>query len=584
MSFRLALVLFVMQAGSLHSKDGPLFTWWIAGPLDKIKPLDSAPGSLVRSVDLYAGRNEFEPFQIVLRPEGRDAAGVDIEFSDFQSDGGAQISKDNVTVYAERFVNLSQPSTIEGGAGLWPDALVPRVDRYAGERRNAFPLSVEQGHNQPVWVDVFIPESARPGRYTGLARISRNGVVDFAVPIHLRVWAFVLPSTATLKSSFGLSGTNLLKQHRGRYTNDEDLYTLTRVYAKAALLHRISVHGGSMAPPRYRYQDGQVDIGWGEYDREVGPFLDGSALSAGESLHGARATSVELRQPSSFPSEEEQALYWAAWIRHFQQKGWDDRLFRYLWDEPASGDFPKVLERGRASLRASPGLRNLVTVPYTSKLEEVVQIWVPLVNCLESKPGYDDFCAETPPLDAYTREKRQGKSLWFYQSCASHGCNVSGGRYFIGWPSYMIDASGAANRVMQWLAWKYRIAGELYYSMNEGYGADKDPWTNVRLSGGNGDGSLFYPGSPARIGGHTDIPIESIRLKLVREGMEDYEYLALLAKLAGQQAADEYADRLVKKPYLWESRQAAFLKVRWDLGETLDRLAISPRVNRRGGP
>ena len=163
MSFRLALVLFVMQAGSLHSKEGPLFTWWIAGPLDKIKPLDSAPGSFVRSVDLYAGRNEFEPFQIVLRPEGRDAAGVDIEFSDFQSDGGAQISKDNVTVYAERFVNLSQPSTIEGGAGLWPDALVPRVDRYAGERRNAFPLSVEQGHNQPVWVDVFIPESARPG-------------------------------------------------------------------------------------------------------------------------------------------------------------------------------------------------------------------------------------------------------------------------------------------------------------------------------------------------------------------------------------------------------------------------------------
>jgi hypothetical protein len=584
MSFRLALVLFVMQAGSLHSKDGPLFTWWIASPLDKIKPLDSAPGSLVRSVDLYAGRNEFEPFQIVLRPEGRDAAGVDIEFSDFQSDGGGRISKDNVTVYAERFVNLSQPSTIEGGAGLWPDALVPRVDRYAGERRNAFPLSVEQGHNQPVWVDVFIPESARPGKYTGLARISRNGVVDFAVPIHLRVWAFVLPSTATLKSSFGLSGTNLLKQHRGRYTNDEDLYTLTRVYAKAALLHRISVHGGSMAPPRYRYQDGQVDIGWLDYDREVGPFLDGSALSAGESLHGARATSVELRQPASFPSEEEQELYWTAWVRHFQQKGWDDRLFRYLWDEPASGDFPKVLEGGRASLRASPGLRNLVTVPYTSKLEEVVQIWVPLVNCLESKPGYDDFCAETPPLDAYTREKRQGKSLWFYQSCASHGCNVSGGRYFIGWPSYMIDASGAANRVMQWLAWKYRIAGELYYSMNEGYGADKDPWTNVRLSGGNGDGTLFYPGSPARIGGHTDIPIESIRLKLVREGMEDYEYLALLAKLAGQQAADEYADRIVKKPYLWESRPAAFLKVRWDLGETLDRLAISSPVNRRGGP
>jgi hypothetical protein len=120
-------------------------------------------------------------------------------------------------------------------------------------------------------------------------------------------------------------------------------------------------------------------------------------------------------------------------------------------------------------------------------------------------------------------------------------CNIVGGRYFTGWPSYMIDAAGTANRVMQWVAWKYGIAGELYYSVNESYSHPEDPWTHVRLSGGNGDGTLFYPGQPRRIGGRTDIPIESIRLKLIREGMEDYEYLALLAKLAGRKAADEFA-------------------------------------------
>jgi len=87
---------------------------------------------------------------------------------------------------------------------------------------------------------------------------------------------------------------------------------------------------------------------------------------------------------------------------------------------------------------------------------------------------------------------------------------------------------------------------------------------------------LFYPGRPDRIGGRTDIPIESIRLKLIREGMEDYEYLALLAKLRGWKAADEYAGRIVQKPYLWESRPETFLKVRQELGEALDRLATSP--------
>ena len=86
---------------------------------------------------------------------------------------------------------------------------------------------------------------------------------------------------------------------------------------------------------------------------------------------------------------------------------------------------------------------------------------------------------------------------------------------------------------------------------------------------------MFYPGRPDRIGGRTGIPIESIRLKLIREGMEDYEYLALLATRAGGQLADLYADRIVKKPYLWDSRPEVFLKVRQELGDSLDRAAAN---------
>ena len=107
-----------------------------------------------------------------------------------------------------------------------------------------------------------------------------------------------------------------------------------------------------------------------------------------------------------------------------------------------------------------------MTVPFTPALRDVVKIWVPLVNCLETKPGFDPFCEQSPPLDAYAHETAQGKSLWFYQSCASHGCNITGGRYFEGWPSYMIDMQGPANRAMQWVAWKYRIEGELWRGMN----------------------------------------------------------------------------------------------------------------------
>ncbi len=130
---------------------------------------------------------------------------------------------------------------------------------------------------------------------------------------------------------------------------------------------------------------------------------------------------------------------------------------------------------------------------------------------------------------------------------------------------------------MQWVAWKYKMQGELYYSMDEAYG-EKDPWTDIRLFGGNGDGTLFYPGLPARIGGHTDIPIESIRLKLIREGMEDYEYLALLAKLKGQNAADRFCWPGRRKCLALGIQARGIFKSPARIGERLNQLTTPSRA------
>ena len=75
--------------------------------------------------------------------------------------------------------------------------------------------------------------------------------------------------------------------------------------------------------------------------------------------------------------------------------------------------------------------------------------------------------------------------------------------------------------------------------------------TDIRHFGGNGDGTLFYPGLPAKIGGHTEIPIDSIRLKLN----------------TGRYAADAFAGRIVQNTWRWKSRPEAFLRVRRELDE-----------------
>ncbi len=567
MRLRLLSPLLVAVMPALAGAAQPV-TWWIANPLTKVRPQDPPPQLPRTNVDLYAARNEFEPFQLVLRGGENDLAGLDIDFSDFRGPDGSGISKNNITTYFEQYVDVTKASSANGSTGLWPDPLIPRVDRYEHQKRNAFPFDLARGRSQALWIEIYIPPSARRGQYTGAGKVSWNGVARFSVPVTLTVWGFMLPSTSTLKSSFGFNGTTALKQHRAKYTSDEDLYALTRLYAKAALQHRISIHGGSGVPPKYRYAGGHMQIDWASYDAEVRPFLDGSAIRPGEPLYGAKATSVELRTPASLDTDDQLAAWWKKWLDHFRKAGWSDRLFLYLWDEPPTADFPKVLLRGRVAVKADPAMPTLVTVPFNNELADVVRIWVPLVNCLESKPGYADFCEQAPAFGAY-----QGKTLWFYQSCASHGCNIQGGDYFAGWPNYLIDSPGLANRVMQWVAWKYRVEGELYYNMVESYSTAADPWTNIRLFGGNGDGTLFYPGRPAEIGGTTDIPIESIRLKLIREGMEDYEYLALLERLGGRKMAEQFSDRIVQKPYLWESSPETFLNTRLEMGQTLNRLA-----------
>jgi hypothetical protein len=122
---------------------------------------------------------------------------------------------------------------------------------------------------------------------------------------------------------------------------------------------------------------------------------------------------------------------------------------------------------------------------------------------------------------------------------------------------------------MEWLTWKYDIGGELYFNTNEAYSRKNDPWTDVHLFGGNGDGTLFYPGQPSVIGGRTHIPVESIRLKLIREGLEDYEYLALVAKQRGVKAAAQTVDSFIRNAYDFDQDPQKLYTARAEMGQLL---------------
>jgi hypothetical protein len=569
-----SLILLLLVTLVCRGSERPSFVWWTTSALVKVRPSDSRP-SVRQEVTLAAARNEFEAFQVVLRNDFADVPDIDVEMDDFTGPSGSIIADRNVTIYFERTMNLARPSSIEGEAGEWPDPLIPRVDRYDQERRNAFPFTLPEGRSQPLWIETYVPLETNPGHYRARATILSGSTTIATIPLSLDVWNFTLPSTSSLKTAYGFNGGAALKQHFGRYTSDGDMRAISQVYNRAALLHRISSFVGPMISPPFTLEDDVMTVDWSLFDAEVGAFLDGTGLSKDDPLPGARATTVELRTHGSADTDLKKTLYWREWTRHFEEKGWRGQLFNYLLDEPTAAQMPSVAASAVLAHQADLRLRNLVTSPRRSVLEGPIDIWSPLINCFETKAGWPDFCEPTVSRGEYDSE------LWWYQSCASHGCNIVGGAYFTGWPSYVIDSDAVSHRIMPWMSWKYRIDGELYYNMVEAFTRDIDPLENVFLHGGNGDGTLFYPGRPSAIGGTTQIPLESVRLKLIREGLEDYEYFVLLANLTDTATADSWVDQIVQNTHTFDPQPENLYRVRRELGAEIQRRSQATETVRR---
>ena len=71
-------------------------------------------------------------------------------------------------------------------------------------------------------------------------------------------------------------------------------------------------------------------------------------------------------------------------------------------------------------------------------------------------------------------------------------------------------------------------------------------WEAMSHPAGNGDGQLLYPGPE----GH---PLGSIRLEMIRDSIEDYEYLYLLRKLTQklkEAKKGKYQDLIIKSERL----------------------------------
>ena len=541
---------------------------WLSYATHKIRP--NAPARMRSAIRLFAAHGEYAALQISVRADHplRVLRIVPTALEDQAS----AIGRWHMTVYREAFIRTVHPTNVVAPVGLWPDALIPTVDNYYHERRNALPWPVPARFTQSFWIEIYVPRTVGAGRYQGTVAviIHAHGRTEVRVlRVRLRVLPFAIPATSSLPSSFGFDGAPLSLVFRGHYgrLSNAKLMHLTQLFNIAALKDRIALSGGSGIPAPMRFTHGRIIMNWHEYDEEVRPFVTGC-----KAAHGARWRMTDVRWLThvfyhKMPPRE-QVAYFRAWARHFRHEHWHVGLYALGVDEPHTrAQFALANRRAMIIRRATHAIFPMVTSIHVHKLDlKNFGILCPVINDVD---GLDDV-NKRPMLGR--EAKRYHLKLWWYQSCMSHGCWVVGKRSSLGWPSYMIDQPAIYNRVMPWLTWKYHMQGELYYDTDIGFSMGrKNPWKDQYHFGGNGDGTLFYPGRPSVIGGKRDIPIQSIRLMMIRAGYQDYEYLHMASLLWGRDAVLRVIDPAFKSTHNWTKSPKVLRALKWRLAMMIER-------------
>jgi len=266
--------------------------------------------------------------------------------------------------------------------------------------------------------------------------------------------------------------------------------------------------------------------------------------------------------------------------KHLRDKGWLEEAFVYWFDEPAPKDYAFVTN-GFAKLKAAaPEINRMLTEQVEPALIGGPNIWCPV------SPHYKHEPAE--------QRRRHGEEFWWYV------CTGPKAPYC----TLFIDHPGTELRLWLWQTWQRKIKGILVWQSNywtsptafpdpahpqnpyedpmgwrTGYSTprgEKRPW-------GNGDGRFIYPplaaanGRPAKP--VLEGPVDSIRWEMLRDGIEDYEYMVMLQRLLKTKASKlssaqrkEY-ERLLEVPADVTTDMTTFTKDPTPLEAHRDRVA-----------
>lgn len=357
--------------------------------------------------------------------------------------------------------------------GWWPEPILTFLKQF----------DIPAGDLQPIWYRAEIPRDTPAGIYRAEVGLNVAGAPEAKIPVTVTVWDFTLPEAFHQAMAFNPSHLSEYEEFLlGYHIPPQSIYA-SKTPTREQLERWSKDPRVSSFNVRYFWRENMDPKTKMPREGDLEKWLD----QIGECLTDAEAV------------------------------GMRDKAYVYLFDEGPQSDMPAFKLLAEAIAKRFPDLL-LMTTSYACHLVEPDDDPLSVVKGL---------CPLLGPQFDYARSLRQrqaGKTIWWYV------CNNPRPPY----PNVFVLQPGIDHRLlMGFLAYGYDIEGFLYYAMTDGWGITVDQTPRITdgpyvrehwVIRGRGCGNLAQLGP--------DGPLPNIRIELMRDGLEDYEYLYLAERLA----------------------------------------------------
>lgn len=505
------------------------------------------------AVDINACKNEYEAAQIVLTANEGSVKEYTLELSDLTSASGDTYSKENISVYNQKYVNVNS-LTYENdyGLGWYPDALLPfeKAVEY-GENK------VQEGNNQGIYVEAYIPEDTKAGVYSGTFKLTVDGTV-YDVPATVEVYDYTVSSSTHLASLFATHYERLVVGEKNATE------AMTDKYMETFMEFRVNP-GLSGTRPSKEWID-EIRLYCNPEKTPLTSTLCTIGITVDRSGSGVNVTKFRQQVIAVAAASLVDGIDYVdlldtrcGWIDEPHLNGTHDLVNTALASyNVARAKMADDIRTGAVAGDIKAAVKDLVGVEMTDEefdekfnamKEQLSNSAAGILNVITSlkdtrfTDDVESFCVTRGGVrNAKDREyyKDLENNQWWY-FCGS-GANVL---------SYGIDAPLLEARMVGWASYDYGYVGDVFW---ETVMHTKQSWDTVgrvnvetainpyedayHCSNAPGDGFLVYPGKQYGIFG----PVTCVRLHAIRDGREEYE---MLYDLEQKYAANGYSPRAI---------------------------------------